>query len=70
VLYLKGIVSFTVDTKIYEQFQTIVPSYAKSQTIEFLLREFLNKKSPERVSILSQACSKKTNSQKKEVNSS
>ena len=59
-LHLKGIVSFTINTKTYEQFQKIVPSYAKSQTVEFLIKEFLNKKDSEKATILSQIHAKKT----------
>jgi len=64
-LHLKGIVSFTIETKIYEQFQKIVPSHVKSKTVEFLIKEFLNKKKSEKATILSQIHGKKTNSTKR-----
>lgn len=41
---MKGIVSFTIDTKVYEKFQEVIPSNKKSKTVEKLIIQFLNRK--------------------------
>jgi len=51
----KEVASFTVHPQILRDFEKIVPRLRKSETIEHLIIEFLKEKSPERVSIISQA---------------
>ena len=51
---LKGIASFTVEPKIYEEFERIIPSNTKSRVIEFLIKGFLEKTKSEQKSILAQ----------------
>lgn len=41
---MKGITSFTVEPRIYEKFQKLVPLKERSATIEQLIIEFLDKK--------------------------
>ena len=49
-----------IDTKIPEQFHKEIPVYTKSKTIEFFIKQFLDKKSSERLAIIFQINSKKT----------
>lgn len=62
---MKGTASFTVEPKIYEEFEKIAPSNTKSQIIEFLIKEFLAKTKSEQKSILAQIHAKTINSHKK-----
>jgi hypothetical protein len=51
----KEVSSFTVDPQILRELERAVPRQRKSETIENLIIEYLKAKSPERVSIISQA---------------
>ena len=58
VLQLKSITSFSLDTKLKENFYKKIPSTQRTKLIELFIKQFLDKKSPERDSIISQAMSK------------
>jgi len=53
---LKSLISL----KILEQFHKEIPVYTKSKTIEYFMKQFLDKKSSERLAIIFQINSKKT----------
>ena len=58
VLQLKSITSFSLDTVLKGNFYKKIPSTQRTKLIELFIKQFLEKKSPERVSILSLAMSK------------
>jgi len=64
---LRAVFSHTIDTKIYTQFDEIVPYYSKSRMVEILIEDFLKKKKFERTLILSKIKTRKTTSTKRSV---
>jgi len=57
---MKSLISLTIDTKILEQFHKEIPVYTKSKTIEYFMKQFLDKKSSEKLAIIFQINSRKS----------
>jgi len=61
VVHLKGLLSITIDTKLFEQFQKDIPDNKNSKIIEYLIRDFVSKKKTEQLAIIAQVNAKKNN---------